>query len=351
MENFKKDGRRLSASFVTGAVALVFLIIGYQSALFIHKASVAKIIADRDEPDTVFIVGGSAPGDGNPRERYDASGEFRGNPQGTSGGGAASRNHPAERAGRAGSSGKHLQESGGGGAQARSGRTAPADTLVGSAAHSEEARQMYRAAKYRKKESFVFDPNTVSIDGLMRLGFSEKQAESIDNYRKKGGRFRRKEDFAKSYVVADSVYRRLEPYISIPLLDINAADSAAFETLPGIGRYFAARMVSYREELGGYSFKEQLMDIPHFDGEKFAGLEDLITVGTGGYGPFRLWSATEKELEAHPYIDRPAAHSIVLFRENSPVEELTVENLVKAGILDEEAGRKLGRCRISGPGE
>ena len=56
MENFKKDGRKLSASFVTGAVALVFLIIGYQSALFIHKASVARIIADRDNPDTVFIV-------------------------------------------------------------------------------------------------------------------------------------------------------------------------------------------------------------------------------------------------------------------------------------------------------
>ena len=149
--------------------------------------------------------------------------------------------------------------------------------------------------------------------------------------------------------MADSVYRRLEPYISIPRLDINEADSAAFETLPGIGRYFAARMVSYREELGGYSYKEQLMDIPHFDGEKFAGLEDLIEVGEGHYEPFRLWSATEKELEAHPYIDRYAAHSIVLFRENSPKEELTVENLVKAGIFGEERGNMLARCRIAEP--
>lgn len=43
--NSNKDGKRPSASFVVGAVALLFLIVGYQAALFIHKASVARIIA------------------------------------------------------------------------------------------------------------------------------------------------------------------------------------------------------------------------------------------------------------------------------------------------------------------
>ena len=323
MENFKKDGRKLSASFVTGAVALVFLIIGYQSALFIHKASVARIIADRDNPDTVFIVS-------------NALAEMEDGPGGESGAAGTTRSEGGNLSGNRVGKGRRTE--------VRKGQAPVNDTVRKDALRSDEAAQAYRSVKYRKKESFRFDPNTVSIDDLMRLGFSLKQAQSIDNYRKKGGRFRRKEDFAKSYVVADSVYRRLEPYISIPRLDINEADSAAFETLPGIDRYFAAR-----EELGGYSYKEQLMDIPHFDGEKFAGLEDLIEVGEGHYEPFRLWSATEKELEAHPYIDRYAAHSIVLFRENSPKEELTVENLVKAGIFGEERGNMLARCRIAEP--
>ena len=95
----------------------------------------------------------------------------------------------------------------------------------------------------RKVENFPFDPNTVSQQDLQRLGFSEKQAASIVNYRAKGGRFHRPSDFAKSFVVADSVFRRLEPYISIPQIDINAADSAAFDNLPGIGPYYAAKMV------------------------------------------------------------------------------------------------------------
>ena len=80
-------------------------------------------------------------------------------------------------------------------------------------------------------------------------------------------------------MVSDSVYKRLEAYIDIPLLDLNLADSADFDGLPGIGGYFASRMVEYRRRLGGYySYKEQLMDIYNFDKEKYDGLADLVTI-------------------------------------------------------------------------
>ena len=155
----------------------------------------------------------------------------------------------------------------------------------------------------------------------MRLGFTQKQAQSIDNYRQKGGRFRRRSDFAKSYVVEDSVFRRLEKYIDIPKIDINSADSVTFMSLPGIGKFFAGKMVSYRKELGGYSYPEQLMDIWHFDQEKFDNLKDLIKCDTLATLPYSLWTLTEKELAAHPYIGKRAARSIVIFRENSPKSE------------------------------
>ena len=45
----------LSQSFVTGVIAAVFLIVGYQTAAFIHRAAVVKIAADRDAPDTVYV--------------------------------------------------------------------------------------------------------------------------------------------------------------------------------------------------------------------------------------------------------------------------------------------------------
>ena len=182
----------------------------------------------------------------------------------------------------------------------------------------------------------------------MRLGFSEKQAAAIDSYRQKGGRFRRPSDFAKSYVVADSVFKRLKPFIDIPKLDINKADSAAFDELPGIGPYYAAKMVEYRGKLGGYSFKEQLMDIYRFDREKYDALSDLIVCSRPST-PFRLWQLPEDSLKRHPYIKSwQAAHSIVLYRQSMPQEQWTVEALKEAGILPEEDAGKLSRCCIAG---
>ena len=315
MKNSKNRGKP-SASFVAGSIALLFLIIGYQSALFIRKASVARIVANHDYPDTVYVFDTAEPAGMAAGLRPYSAAAKRGWTRPGSDGLPASNDIK----------GRYVRKE---------------------SNHSPEAVSIRRANTPRRYESFRFDPNTASVDDLMRLGFSQKQAQSIDNYRRKGGRFRRKSDFAKSYVVEDSVYRRLERYIDIPNLDINKADSAAFETLPGIGKFFASRMVSYRNELGGYSYPEQLMDIWHFDREKFDGLKDLISVGPAD--PYQLWTLPEQELARHPYIGRRAAHGIILFRENTPPSEWTVENIRKAGILDPGLGEKLLKCRIAPP--
>lgn len=323
-----------STSFTVGAIALIFLAIGYQTALFIHKAAVATVVANHDRPDTVYVFG-SPPDDWS----YDHGTTGTDGAQGHDGSGS--------------NDGRARYHGTGNSRQYQNGRQSQGDrqyrTVRRSAEHSDAARKVVQEYGRRSYESFPFDPNTVSIDDLMRLGFSQKQARSIDNYRQSGGRFRRKEDFAKSYVVADSVYRRLEQFIQIPKLDINMADSTAFDTLPGIGAYYASRMVSYRQRLGGYSFPEQLMDIPRFDQEKYDQLKDLITVGPAK--PYPLWTMPEDSLARHPYLDRHSAHSIVLFRDNSPRSEWTVDALVRAGILSGENGRKLLRCRIAAPAE
>ena len=292
----KKESSKLSTSKATGIIALVFLAIGYQTALFVHKAAVTGIAANRDSPDTVFVLLDSC----------------------------------------------HLERSLKGEAEKPHSKV-EYKAYRKASTHSKVANAVRSSTSKRSYESFHFDPNTASIETLQRLGFSQRQAESIDNYRQKGGRFRRKQDFAKSYVVADSVYRRLEPFIDIPLVDLNSADSAAFDALPGIGPYYAAKMVSYREELGGYSYPEQLMDIYRFDDEKFNALKDLITVSPAK--PFPLWTAPEDSLRAHPYI-RNRAHGVVLFRDNNPKDKWTVANLQAAGVLSPTDASRLARCNI-----
>lgn len=290
----KDNGERkpvMAQSFVTGVIALVFLLVGYQTAMFIHEAAVMKVASNRDVPDTVYVyraVPESMPGDVE-----------------------------------------------------RSGIT---DSVVRkNASHGKHAEKVRHEMPYPRTESFAFNPNTVSLEDLQRLGFSRKQAQSIDNYRQKGGVFRRKSDFAKSYVVADSVYKRLEPYISIPLIDLNQADSAEFDSLPGIGGWFASKIIEHRERLGGYSYKEQLMDIYRFDQEKFAALSDLVTISK----PYRypLWTLPADSLRLHPYIrNYETAHAIVLFRQNSDPRAWAVDSLASCGIISLETASKLSRC-------
>ena len=298
MEEGKKTATPRN-SFTVGAIALVFLIIGYEVALFVHKAAVTRIVADRDRPDTVYVV-----------DRALAEEVLAGDA-------TADEDSPGRLAVRR------------------------------QAGHAPEAVRVREKAAPRRVETFRFNPNTVSLEDLMRLGFSEKQAQSILNYRAKGGRYCRPSDFAKSYVVADSVFERLEPYIDIPKIDINRGDSTAFETLPGIGPYFAGKMVSYRKELRGYSHPEQLMDIYHFDREKYDALKDLITCSSPE--PYPIWSLPEAELARHPYLSKAEAHSIVLYRTHQPRASWTLEGILKAGILSEEHGRKLSRCVLAKP--
>lgn len=224
-----------------------------------------------------------------------------------------------------------------------------AKTVKAEAEHSEVAKKMQAQSRKpqarRKAESFRFNPNEATLEEFMRLGFSEKQAQSIINYRLKGGRFRRPSDFAKSYVVADSVYRRLEPYIDIPRVDINSADSAAFDALPGIGPWFAAKMVEYRRELGGYGSTRQLLDIYRFDEERYAAIEDLICCERPVVTEF--WSLSEDSLSRHPAIRRrQTAHSIELWRRTMPRERWTLEELRSAGVLDGQQYERLSRCLI-----
>lgn len=315
-----KKGRKLSPSFVTGAIALAFLAVGYQTALFVHRAAALKILSDETVPDTVYVA---------VDEAFAASGQAVVSEVPVSG-----KTDVPRLLGKSGAS-KNARQ-----------RVPDKNTVIArKQGVRPEAAAAVAAIAPRTYENFRFNPNVVSVNDLRRLGFSLKQAESIDNYRKKGGKFRRKEDFAKSYVVADSVYRRLEKYIDIPLLDINRADSAEFDALPGIGGYFAAKMVEYRSRLGGYSCKEQLMEIYHLDNDKYSRFSDLITVGESR--PFRLWTMPADSLKLHPYIRNwKTANAIVLYRNNNPRELWTVEGLRNAGILDDAAAARLSRCRI-----
>lgn len=297
MEKEKKE--ILSKSAASGVVALVFLILGFQTALFVVK------VLERPEETAGQVQSVSLP---------QASGQADGS-------GVIARQSP----------------------DAGEGARQPQRTRLGGYSAPPSGSPKTGMKPSRKVESFEFDPNTVTLEELVRLGLSPAQAETIEHYREKGGKFRRKEDFKKMYTVSDSLYRRLEPFIRIEkkMVELNGADSAALVSLRGIGAYYANKIIEYRETLGGFVDCAQMMEIQGIDSTRFEGFAQDITVDTAAVRKLDLWHSEEAALARHPYLGQRGAGAIVRFRSVYDSTLWNPEQLRKEHVIDEKNYEKL----------
>ena len=142
----------------------------------------------------------------------------------------------------------------------------------------------------------------------------------------------RPEDFAKLYGLTKGDYDRLRPYIriaeefrlmsdlypegvpvrdSIPkrprqekfpegtTVELNAADTVTLKKIPGIGPYYARRIVDYRDRLGGFVSVGQLAEVEDLP----EGLERWFTVSPSVSRPLRVNRMSLNALRRHPYLD------------------------------------------------
>lgn len=84
-------------------------------------------------------------------------------------------------------------------------------------------------------------------------------------------------------------------------VDINAADSLALLNIKGIGPVFAGRIIKYRNLLGGFVKKEQLLEVYGFDAERYDEVKDHVKI-VKGHKVMNLNEVSFKELNKHPYI-------------------------------------------------
>jgi competence ComEA-like helix-hairpin-helix protein len=192
-----------------------------------------------------------------------------------------------------------------------------------------------------KGELFYFDPNTISVDEWKRLGVREKTANTIHNYISKGGRFYKPEDIAKIWGLHEDEVKRLLPYVKIEgkpavdynkysasdkskiyekptyriiPVDVNYSDTAAFIALPGIGSKLAARIVAFRQKLGGFYKIEQLAETYGLPDSTFQKIKSRLVIGNTGVKKLNINAATVDELKVHPYLRYNIANAIVQYR-------------------------------------
>ncbi|WP_428657446.1 ComEA family DNA-binding protein [Runella sp.] len=220
---------------------------------------------------------------------------------------------------------------------------------------------------------FYFDPNTASTTQFQELGMPKFIAERIVKYRSKGGQFRKKEDLQKIYGLAPDLYERLEPYINIPekketatatneakpstpsfsnplpkpaftkptlvAFDINTADTSQLIRLKGIGSKLAARIVKFRDGLGGFASTAQFAEVFGLDSLALSELNHFAQVRSA-VQKISINTASPEELDRHPYLSKRQSEIIVRYREQHGAYK-TAQDLLNIRILDEKLINKL----------
>ncbi|MDR3185183.1 MAG: helix-hairpin-helix domain-containing protein [Prevotellaceae bacterium] len=132
---------------------------------------------------------------------------------------------------------------------------------------------------------------------------------------------------------------------SMPIVDLNSADTNTLRLVRGIGAYFARSIVKYREQLGGYAHIQQLLDIRNVDPDRLAQWMPQLTLDTAKIVKIDLATADEQTLRQHPYIGYYAARGIVHFRTTQGAQACTLRALVENNILNSDvAGRLMPYC-------
>lgn len=233
-------------------------------------------------------------------------------------------------------------------------------------------------AKSKSYKNFNFDPNTASVSQFEELGLPKFIAERIEKYRSKGGKFRKKEDFAKIYGVLPETYERLEPFINLPSsenesihtpqaelttsnevskepnlqpifstkatlkqperFDFNIADTTDLMKMKGIGSGYAKRIIKFRDMLGGFADVEQVKETfglpPEVVDEilKYAFVKTNVKklkINTLSVSDFR-----------HPYLKYFQAKAIIAYREQHGAFK-SADDLKQIKVLDEATIQKI----------
>lgn len=130
-----------------------------------------------------------------------------------------------------------------------------------------------------------------------------------------------------------------KPSKNIRIIEINAADTSALISLPGIGPYYAKRIIKYRDILGGYYRKEQLLEVYGMDSSRYLQYYQFISIDTNMIQKIDLNNVEFKTLLRHPYFDYEMVKAIFDYRRKHSRIKSNSE-LLKHHLMNNEEFRK-----------
>ncbi|WP_076456492.1 ComEA family DNA-binding protein [Zobellia uliginosa] len=204
-------------------------------------------------------------------------------------------------------------------------------------------------ARSQQKDSvkiYPFNPNYITDYKGYTLGMSIDEIDRLHRFRKAGKFVNSVEGFQEVTGVSDSLLRAISPYFKFPdwvqkkertrrgvatsgirernygvnleVRDLNAVTAQELQEIDGIGETLSARIVKFRNRLGGFLVNEQLYDV--------YGLKPEVVERTLGrfqvlkkpvVEKININTASAKSLSKLVYIQKGVAESIVNYRNDN----------------------------------
>lgn len=173
-----------------------------------------------------------------------------------------------------------------------------------------------------------FDPNQLGLDEWKALGFSEKQAITIINYRDRNlrGNFKSLDDLQKCFVISAEKFQEMKPYIKLQekqqeQTDFSKTDlnTITFKQLIefGLDERSAGSIIGFRKKLGGFMNKQQILSTYNIDRDLVQKLISTAPLNTSDVPRYSLAEAPEEWLKNHPYF-KYSADKIIFYRISNP---------------------------------
>ena len=177
----------------------------------------------------------------------------------------------------------------------------------------------------------VYDPNRLDDFSGYRLGLSPRALDALYAYRDSGHTLYTPETMQRVAGLPDSAMRRMIPSLRFPTRapaglhrkalpgpprDLNRASAEELMAINGVGPVLSARIVKFREALGGFRHPSQLRDVYGLAPEVAQRVMAAFAVTEQPGAPrVNLNTAPEAELAALVYLTPEMARALVVRRQ------------------------------------
>lgn len=212
----------------------------------------------------------------------------------------------------------------------------------------------------KSQNLFVFNPNLISEEDAVKLGFSKKLAKTLINFRNKGGKFYKADDLKKLYGINDALFNKLEPYILIEqrrnsatdsvqftkqnfieknkptkqIIELNQADSIQLVSIRGVGPAFSKRIMKYRTMIGGFHSIEQLKEVYGMTDSLYQFIAPQVKVDPNQLVKIPINAIDFTSLRKHFYFNFQTAQAVINYRNKHG--KLTENDIRNLGVFSEE---------------